>query len=143
MSLESKIDALTAAVLALTGAMQAAAIEVAGVPAAQPSYPPAQPQYQAPPVQQAPPAQQPAYQPPPVQQAPQGQYPFTDNVSAATWAKGVWNQAAAINQEAAMQKFAALMQGLGAVDFDHLTPDKFPGLFQGIQQIKAEMGIQG
>lgn len=121
--------------------------------------PPQQPVYQAPVQQQYAPPQQNTYAPPgtmpgapfqqqaaPPQYAPQpqqGGYPFTDNVTAAAWAKGVWNQAAAVNQDAAMQKFSALMQGLGAVDFDHLTPDKFPMLFAGIQQIKAEMGIPG
>ena len=42
-----------------------------------------------------------------------------------------------------MTKFSALMQSLGAADFNQLTPDRFPALYQGVQAIKAELGIAG
>ena len=157
MSLETHIQALTVAIAALTAQLQGSSAPAVPQPAPQPSgYPPAgspslqyQPIAPQPPVAQATIPVQPAMPAPPVFQAPIQQvtppatYPFHDNVTAATWAKDVWGKAAAINQEAAMQKFSALMQGMGAVDFDSLTPDKFPVLFAGIQQIKAEMGIPG
>lgn len=157
MSLEQALAANTAAILALTAHLAGVSSPAVPQPAPAPQQPapaPQQPsgyppagspslQYQpiAPPVAQATiptPPPMPQYQAP-VQQA----YPFHDNVTAATWAKDVWGKAAAINQDAAMQKFGALMQGLGAADFDSLTPAHYPALFAGIQQIKAEMGIPG
>lgn len=69
--------------------------------------------------------------------------PFNDNVSAAAWATSAWQQVAAVNQDVAMTKFSALMQSLGAADFNQLTPDRFPALYQGVQAIKAELGIAG
>ena len=160
MSLEQALAANTAAIVALTAALAASAPQAAPQPQYQAPAAPPQPQYQAPqqPVQQAAPVQQfqaPQQQMPaapfPQQAAPapqfqapaQQQYPFHDNVTAATWAKSVWGQAVAINQEQAMAKFSAMMQALGLVDFDSLTPNHYPALFNGVQQIKAEMGIQG
>ena len=146
MSLEAKIETLTAAVMALTAALQAAPV------AAAPSYPaqapaaPAQPVYQAPVAAAtiAPTPPMPAQPFPPAAQAPApAGLPFTDNVSAAAWATDAWQKAAAVNQDVAMAKFGAMMQALGAADFNHLTPDKFPLLFQSIQAIKAELGIPG
>lgn len=131
-------SALVAAAQAFLGVMTGQAAPVQAAPAA-PSYPP--PQAPAP-VPQAPPAMptQPFQAPAPA--APAG-LPFNDNVTAAAWATAAWTQAAAVNQDQAMALFQGLMQQLGAADFNSLTPDKFPVLYQGIQNIKAQMGIQG
>ena len=149
MSLENKIESLTAVLSQILAALQQGAI-VASAGAVAPAAPvyqapaaPAAPVYQAPVAQASIPAS-PAMPAPPSFAAPAAQaLPFSDNVTAATWAKDVWGKAAAVNQDQAMQKFGALMQAMGAVDFDSLTPAHFPTLFAGIQQIKAEMGIPG
>lgn len=124
-------SALVAAAQAFLGVMTGQAAPVQAAPAA-PSYPPPQ----APPAMPTQPFQAPA------PAAPAG-LPFHDNVTAAAWATAAWQQAAAVNQDQAMSLFQGLMQQLGAADFNSLTPDKFPVLYQGIQNIKAQMGIQG
>lgn len=133
--LETKIENLTTAVLTLVDVLRAqrgAEPVAAAVAAPVASAPPAAPV--APPAMPAAPFAPPA--------APAG-LPFNDNVSAAAWATSAWQQVAAVNQDVAMTKFSALMQSLGAADFNQLTPDRFPALHQGIQAIKAELGIAG
>lgn len=136
--LETKIENLTAAVLTLVdvlraqrGAEPVAALPSAPVVMAAPAAPAAPPAMPAAP-----------FAPPAAPAAPAG-LPFNDNVSAAAWATAAWQACAAVNQDIAMTKFGALMQSLGAADFNQLTPDRFPALHQGIQAIKAELGIAG
>lgn len=142
MSLEQALAQNTAALVALTAAL--AATQQAAAPAPTPAP---QPQY-TPPVQNAPapagtmPGMPFPGAPAPQQAQPPG-LPFHDNVSAAAWATAAWQQMAAVNQDVAQQQLGALMQSLGAVDFNQITPDKFVPLYQGIQAIKASLGIQG
>lgn len=136
--LETKIENLTTAVLTLVDVLRAqrgAEPVAAAVAAPVASAPPAAPV--APPAMPAAP-----FAPPAAPAAPAG-LPFNDNVSAAAWATSAWQQVAAVNQDVAMTKFSALMQSLGAADFNQLTPDRFPALYQGVQAIKAELGIAG
>lgn len=145
MSLEQALVANTAAVTALhTFLASHPALVGAPAQAAAPSYPPPAPAPQAPPAAPAAPVAPPMpTQPfPAAPAAPQG-LPFNDNVSAAAWATNAWQQMAAVNPDVAQAKFGALMASLGAADFNQLTPDKYVPLFQGVQAIKAELGIPG
>lgn len=150
MSLEQALAQNTAALVALTAAL--AALPQPGTPVGPGApggvqNPATQPQY-TPPVQNAPapagtmPGMPFPGAPAPQQAQPPG-LPFHDNVSAAAWATAAWQQMAAVNQDVAQQQLGALMQSLGAVDFNQITPDKFVPLYQGIQAIKASLGIQG
>lgn len=140
MSLETHIQALTAAVQALTTQLQGSSAPAVPQPAAQPSYP--APQQMAPPPMQQQMAP-PPMAPPQMPQAPQQQYPFHDSVSAGAWTTLAWNACVAANQDVAQAEFVALMGALGTTDFNQIGPDKFAVLFNGVQAIKAKMGIQG
>ena len=139
MSLEQALAANTAALQALTAALQAGAL---AAPVVQPAQA-AQPIVPAPaaPVPQTPP---PAPVMPTAPFAPPGApvgLPFTDATTAATWAAGVFQQLAAVNADAAQQKFGALMQSLGLADFSMLTPDKYAALHAGVLALKTEFGV--
>ena len=136
-------QALVAAASAFLQAMNSAAQP----PAAPPSYPPpaapvAPPPPPAPVAPPAPPAMPAApFQQPPAP-APQG-LPFTNNIEAQNWTTAAWNAAVAVNQDQAQAEFGALMGQLGTADFNHIGPEKFPILYNGVMAIKAKMGIPG
>lgn len=136
MSLEQKIEALTVTIGQLI-AVLGHQIAVAPAPAPAPAY--------VAPIAPVAPAPMPVapFQPAPVAPAAPAGLPFTDNVSAAAWATAAWQQTAAVNQDVAMADFGALMQAMGAADFNQLTPDKFPMLYQGVQALMAKLGIAG
>lgn len=143
MSLENHIQALTAAVQALTAQLQGSSAPAVPQPAAQPSYPAPQPM--APPPMQQQLQAPPPMAPPQMPQAPQQQqaYPFHDSVSAGAWTTLAWDACVAANQDVAQAEFVALMGALGTTDFNQIGPDKFAVLFNGVQAIKAKMGIPG
>ena len=142
-------QALVAAASAFLQAMSSAAQP----PAAPPSYPPpAAPVAPPPPPAPVAPPQANTYAPPgtmpgapysqPPAPAPQG-LPFTNNIEAQNWTTAAWNAAVAVNQDQAQAEFGALMGQLGTADFNHIGPEKFPILYNGVMAIKAKMGIQG
>lgn len=139
-------QALVAAASAFLQAMNSAA-EHTQLAAAPPSYPPpaapvAPPPPPAPVAPPAPPAMPAApFQQPPAP-APQG-LPFTNNIEAQNWTTAAWNAAVAVNQDQAQAEFGALMGQLGTADFNHIGPEKFPILYNGVMAIKAKMGIPG
>lgn len=141
MSLEQALAANTAAIQALTAQLAGSSAPAVPQPPAQPSYPAPQ-QMAPPPVQQ--PMAPPPMAPPQMPQAPQQQaYPFHDSVSAGAWTTLAWNACVAANQDVAQAEFVALMGALGTTDFNQIGPDKFNTLYNGVQAIKAKMGIQG
>jgi hypothetical protein len=146
MSLEQALAANTAAIVALTAQLAAGATAAAPAPVA-PSYPPPAPapQHAPPPVapvpQFAPPAA-PAF--PPAQQAPAPSLPFHDNASASTWATdNVYQAIGRVAPDNAIPEITLLMQQLGISNFDMLTPDKYPTLYQLGQALLVKYGIAG
>lgn len=126
MSLEAKIEALTAAVVALTAKLEAAPVAAAPVAAPAPVVAPA-------PV--APPAVEPApvMPPPPKFEAPAAGAPFTDG-------KGLIDYVMSSYKVLGPQKGAQMqgvLVGLGYQNINDVKPEHYAALYAGIEALKA------
>ena len=130
MSLEAKIDALTAAVTALTAALTARAaptvaaapapVAVAPAPVAAPVAPPAPVTMPAPPTFTAPPVAAPTAA------------PFSD-------AKGLMDYVMSAYKALGPQKGASIQQvltGLGVSTINEVKPEQYAALFAGVEALK-------
>lgn len=132
MSLEAKIEALTAAVVALTAKLDAAPVAAAPAPVAAPVAAPA-------PV--ASPAAEPApvMPPPPTFQAPAAApaaagAPFTDG-------KGLIDYVMSSYKVLGPQKGAQMqgvLTGLGHQNINEVRPDQYEALYLGIEALKKQ-----
>lgn len=143
MSLESKIDTLTAAVVALTAALQdrqaspvvapqAAQMTVGQAPAPAPVMPQA-PAFTAPPAPVAPPAAMPALPSfaPPAPAAPAGA-PFTDLAGLVKYATESY---AALGPKGEM--IGQVMAQLGHDNINNIRPDQYGQFYAAVEALKV------
>lgn len=147
MSLEQAIQANTDAIHALIKQL------AAGVPAA-PAATPVETVY-APPVAEATIAPTPPLPAPPpaapaapafaaapaFPSAAPSALPFHDNASASTWATDIYQAIGRVAPDNAMPEITGLMSQLAIVNFDALTPEKYPVLHALGQALKTKYGI--
>ena len=140
MSLEAKIEALTAAVVALTAKLESANV-AAPVPVAQAPAPVAAPApVPAPVVAPAPVAVAPAMPAPPAFVAPAPAAapvatgaPFTDGKGLIDYVMGAYK---AMGPQKGAQ-IQGVLTGLGYQNINDVKPEHYGALFQGVEQLKA------
>lgn len=134
MSLEAKIETLTAAVVALTQTLQA---QQQAVPAPAPVQAPPVPQFAQQAVPAAPAPQMPAppsFAPPaPPAPAPQGA-PFTDAKGLIEYATAAYGQLGA-EKGYGMQK---VMTDLGVQNINDLRPEQYGAFYAAVEALKAQ-----
>jgi hypothetical protein len=143
MSLEMKIDALTAAVTALTAVLAAQRHAQTVTVAAAPQVPTVAATLTVPvpaPVVAAPVAASVAMPPPPVFSAPPvaapaapAAAPFTDQKSLITYVMGAYS---ALGPQKGAQ-IQTVLTGLGCTNINDVKPEQYAALFAGVEALKA------